>query len=140
MSDPTRGALGCQLARARQQLQQAPGLPFAQHLPAHAIHATLRRVGGAFRQRLYTPALTLWVFLSQLLDPDHSCRQAVARLLAWLVARGRAPCSARTGAYCKARARLPEGAAGRPGPRHRAAGTRRGPARLAVAGSGRQGG
>ena len=108
MSDATRGALACQVARARQQLQQAEGLPFADSLPAPAIHAALRQVGGAFRDRLYAPALTLWVFLSQLLDPDHSCRAAVARLLAWLAARGRPLCSPRTGAYCKARARLPE--------------------------------
>lgn len=108
MSDPTRGALACQVARACHQLQQADGLPFAEHLPAHAIHTALRQVGGSFRLRLYTPALTLWAFLSQLLDPDHSCRQAVARLLAWLAAAGRALCSPRTGAYCKARGRLPE--------------------------------
>lgn len=108
MSDPTRGALPCQLARACRQLQQAQGLPFAEHLPARAVHAALRQVGGAFRHRLYTPAVTLWTFLSQLLDPDHSCRAAVARLLAWLVARGQAVCSPRTGAYCKARGRLPE--------------------------------
>jgi len=108
MADATRGALTCQVAHACRQLQQADGLPFADYLPARAIDATLRRVGGSFRQRLYTPAVTLWTFLAQLLDPDHSCRAAVARLLAWLAARGRALCSPRTGAYCKARARLPE--------------------------------
>ncbi len=108
MSDPTPGALACQVARTCRQLQHAPGLPFADYLPAHVIHAAVRQVGGAFRYRLYTPALTLWTFLSQLLDPDHSCRQAVARLLAWLAAQGRALCSPRTGAYCKARGRLPE--------------------------------
>jgi hypothetical protein len=108
MSDATRGALACQVTRALRPLRDAPGLPFAEALPARAVHAALRRLGGSFRDRLYTPALTLWVFLSQLLDPDHSCRQAVARLLAWLAARGRALCSPRTGAYCKARGRLPE--------------------------------
>jgi hypothetical protein len=108
MSDVTPGALACQVAQACRQLQQAEGLPFAEHLPARAVHATLRQVGGSFRDRLYTPAVTLWTFLSQLLDRDHSCRQAVARLLAWLAGRGRALCSPRTGAYCKARGRLPE--------------------------------
>jgi hypothetical protein len=48
------------------------------------------------------------VFLGQVLDPDHSCRAAVARLNAHRVARGQRPCSARTGAYCRARRRLPE--------------------------------
>src|SRR5262249_54851901 len=62
----------------------------------------------SYRDRLFSPLVTLWAFLSQVLDPDHSCRAAVARLLAWRAARGLAPCSADTGAYCKARRRLPE--------------------------------
>jgi hypothetical protein len=93
----------------RQQLRQARGLPFAEHLPAGLIHRTARRLGVCFRQRLYTPAVTLLAFLSQALDHDHSCRQAVARLLAFRSASGLRPCSPDTGAYCKARGRLPEG-------------------------------
>jgi hypothetical protein len=57
---------------------------------------------------IYTPAATVWVFLSQCLSPDHSCRDAVARFVAWRVARGQKPCSAVTGAYCTARNDLPE--------------------------------
>lgn len=57
---------------------------------------------------IYTPAVTVWVFLSQCLSPDHSCREAVARLIAWRVAGGLKPCSAKTGAYCTARNDLPE--------------------------------
>jgi hypothetical protein len=59
---------------------------------------------------IYTPAVTVWVFLSQCLSPDHSCREAVARLIAWRLARGLRPCSADTGAYCTARGDLPEDA------------------------------
>jgi putative transposase len=57
---------------------------------------------------IYTPAITTWVFLSQCLSPDHSCRDAVARLIAWRLVRGWKPCSADTGAYCTARSDLPE--------------------------------
>ena len=57
---------------------------------------------------IYTPAVTVWVFLSQCLSADHSCRDAVARLMAWRVACGLKPCSADTGAYCTARNDLPE--------------------------------
>jgi hypothetical protein len=90
------------------ELTRRPGLPFADHLPAEQIHQAFREAGGAFRERIVTPAVTLWTFLSQVLDPDHSCRQAVARLLAWRTAAGLPPCSADNGAYCKARGRLPE--------------------------------
>ncbi|OHB78744.1 MAG: hypothetical protein A2W31_09385 [Planctomycetes bacterium RBG_16_64_10] len=58
--------------------------------------------------RVYTPAITIWVFLSQCLSADDSCRDAVARLIAWRVAQGQRPCSADTGAYCTARGNLPE--------------------------------
>ena len=57
---------------------------------------------------IYTPAVTVWVFLSQCLSPDHSCRDAVARLIAWRVTCGLKPCSAETSAYCTARNDLPE--------------------------------
>jgi hypothetical protein len=96
------------VASTCRQLQHHEGLPFAEHLPADTIHTALRRLGGVFRQQIYTPAVTLWLFLSQLLDPDPSCRQAVARLLAWRTAQGLTPCSPENSAYCKARARLPE--------------------------------
>jgi putative transposase len=59
---------------------------------------------------VYTPAITVWVFLSQCLSPDHSCRDAVAQLIAWRLAQGLPPCSADTGAYCTARGDLPEAA------------------------------
>ena len=52
--------------------------------------------------------MTLWVFLGQVLGADHSCRAAVARLIAHRVSQGLKPCSSETGAYCQARKRLPE--------------------------------
>jgi hypothetical protein len=58
--------------------------------------------------RIFTPVVTLWTFLSQIHSDDPSCRAAVARLNATRVAQGQAPCSPRTGGYCKARQRLPE--------------------------------
>ena len=58
--------------------------------------------------RIFTPVVTLWTFLSQIHSDDPSCRAAVARLNATRVAQGLAPCSPLTGGYCKARQRLPE--------------------------------
>jgi hypothetical protein len=58
--------------------------------------------------RIYSPLVTLWVFLSQVLSADHSCRAAVARLIAHRISQGQSPCSSETGAYCQARKRLPE--------------------------------
>ena len=36
---------------------------------------------------IYSPAVTIWVFLAQCLSADHSCREAVAQLIAWRLAR-----------------------------------------------------
>ena len=90
------------------QMVQAPGLPFATLLPQEQVEQVLREENISWSERLYTPLVTLWVFLSQVLDADHSMRQAVARLIAQRVHSGQQPCSADTGAYTKARQRLPE--------------------------------
>ena len=98
----------CPAFQARRQLRKESELPFAQHVPENWVLDTCHKLGYAFRERVFGPAVTLWTFLSQVLDADHSCRQAVARLLAYRTARGLRPCSPDTGAYCKARERLPE--------------------------------
>jgi hypothetical protein len=53
--------------------------------------------------------VTLWAFVGQVLDPDHSCTRALARIQAHRAAVGLAPISCDTGGYCRARQRLPEG-------------------------------
>src|SRR5438477_3143785 len=91
----------------RRQFLQAGGLPFTDLLTEEAIGEALDSV-GRWLDRVFSPLVTLWVFLGQVLSADHSCRAAVARLIAHRVARGQEPCSAHTGAYCQARKRLPE--------------------------------
>jgi len=83
-------------------------LYFAALLSQDRIEKAFGRARWLWQGWIYTPAVTVWVFLSQCLSPDHSCRDAVARLLAWRLARGLKLCSAETGAYCTARGDLPE--------------------------------
>jgi hypothetical protein len=90
------------------RLQAQAGLPFQELLPTDLVETILRDIGHSAQDRIYTPAVTLWVFLSQVLSADHSCRAAVARLIADRAARGESTCSPETGAYCIARSRLPE--------------------------------
>jgi hypothetical protein len=66
------------------------------------MQSPLVEEGVEFRQNVFTPLVTLWTFLGQVFRPDHSCREAVARLIAFLVGQGRRPCAAGTGAYCAA--------------------------------------
>ena len=95
------------LKKIFRELQKTQGLPFSVLLPAEKVERLLAEVNVEFRERLYTPVVTLWMFLSQVLSSDHSCRDAVARLLAWRAAGGLSPCSANTVSYCEARQRLP---------------------------------
>ncbi|MGZ8993693.1 MAG: IS4 family transposase [Burkholderiaceae bacterium] len=92
----------------RSRQAQAPELPFAEVLTAVSIQSILRELNVTFRAGVYTPLVTLWVFLSQVLDRDPSCRQAVSRLLAYRLRQGQPPCSTDSGSYCEARKRLPE--------------------------------
>lgn len=88
--------------------RQQGGLYFAALLGEERILDAMNEARARFQGWVYTPTVTLWVFLSQCLSADHSCREAVAGLLAWRVGRGLKPCSADTGAYCTAREQLPE--------------------------------
>jgi hypothetical protein len=97
-----------QIELLRGQFAQQQGLAFAEVLPAERIERALREEGVAWRDCVFTPLLTLWAFLSQVISADGSCRAAVARVLAWLVSQDEQPCSPNTDPYCKARQRLPE--------------------------------
>ncbi len=59
------------------------------------------------RKRIFTPWITLLSFISQALDPDHSCRNAVKKTIYSL--EPEQEISESTVAYCKARQRLSEG-------------------------------
>ena len=102
-----RGRFREQVGFLRRQFLQDGDLPFTDVLTEEVIAQALAAIGG-WLDRVFSPLVTLWVFLGQVLSADHSCRAAVARLLAHRLAQGQRPCSAQTGAYCQARKRLPE--------------------------------
>lgn len=58
--------------------------------------------------RIYTTAVTLWTFLSQVLSADHGCVHAVTKLIAFRLAKRQSGPSSETGAYCIARDKLDE--------------------------------
>jgi Transposase DDE domain len=96
-----------QASLLRRQFLQDGDLPFTNVLTQEVIEHALAALGG-WLDRIFSPLVTLWVFLGQVVSADHSCRAAVARLIAHRLARGQGPCSPETGAYCQARKRLPE--------------------------------
>src|SRR5260370_39485134 len=97
-----------QVESLRRQFAQAAGLPFADILSATQVQEVLSDCQVPFRERIFAPLITVSTFLSQVLDPDHSMRQAVARLIAYRASLGMASGPPDTRAYSKARQRLPE--------------------------------
>src|SRR3974377_770095 len=83
-------------------LSQSDVLPFSDTLAAEVVNSALAAAGVTFKERIYTPFVTLCMFLSQVLDPDRSCRAAVARLIVWLAVNHRKPCSPGTNSSCDA--------------------------------------
>jgi hypothetical protein len=104
----SHGSFHDQVRFLRRQFLQDGDLPFTDVLSEEVVEQALSATGRRWLDRIFSPLVTLWVFLGQVLSADHSCRAAVARLLAHRLARGQSPCSAQTGAYCQARGRLPE--------------------------------
>jgi hypothetical protein len=97
-----------QVTSLRRRFLQEGRLPFTEVLSAQCLAQVLHTIEFRWNDRIFTPLVTLWVFLGQVLSADQSCRAAVARLIADRVSRGLKPCSSETGAYCQARKRLPE--------------------------------
>jgi hypothetical protein len=91
-------------AKALRNLQV---LPYHDLIDREIVEQALKEENLRFRVRVYTPLITLWTFMTQVLDPDHSCRKAVRSLIAFLVSQGQPAVSADTSNYCKARKRLP---------------------------------
>ena len=108
MRDCIQGRFRQQVRFLRRQFLQDGDLPFTDVLSQEIVAQALTAIEVVWNDRIYTPLVTLWVFLGQVLSADHSCRAAVARLIAHRVSQGQCPCSSETGAYCQARKRLPE--------------------------------
>jgi hypothetical protein len=89
-------------ARSLSQFQEA----FGHFIPKALLAANSGGINS--RERIFTPLVTFWAFLAQVLERGSSCRDALWRVLAWASFEGRAPqtASRRTGGYCQARARL----------------------------------
>jgi hypothetical protein len=90
----------------RARFARNEGLPFAEVLTEASILDVLNEHGVTYRDRLFNPVTTIWGFLSQVLSEDHSCRDAVSRIIAHRAASGATVCSPNTASYCNARSRL----------------------------------
>jgi len=92
----------------KQQFSRSIGLPWQDMLPSSRLDELLEEEGISYRNRVYTPIVTLWAMVYQVLSADKSLRNTVKCITTWLTAAELEPPSSDTGAYSKARGRLPE--------------------------------
>jgi len=90
---------------------QAPDLPFHDALSEEIINELAAAHQSQFDgagQRVFTLAIVVWAWLTQVSAEDRSCLAVTMRILAFRQRSGEPPCSTLTGGYCTARKKLAE--------------------------------
>ena len=108
---PLLGRFHSPLHHARAQLRRQP-LHHLETVCASRIDPALlepNATGENSRERIFTPRLTFFAFLDQVLHPEASCRSALDQILTYYQSLPRYPAiTPDTSAYCQARARWSE--------------------------------
>lgn len=97
-----------QISLLKQRFAQINGNPFSDILSSDKLKTLVEKEVEEFRERIFSPMVTISTFVRQVLEPDQSCRNAVAKLRAERGVESEETCSLHTGSYCKARKRLSE--------------------------------
>ena len=106
MHDAIRSARA-QQQRVRSEVRNSDAYGFFNLLTGPELFDKVESVLPRHRERRFPPTETLSMFLAQALSADRSCQKAVDEVAIKRLAAGLAPCSTHTGAYCRARTRLP---------------------------------
>jgi putative transposase len=122
--NPGRGGADRSFELVMQSLLQDEGLPFSDALTTEHIEEAFAAEEVVFGETpflardssndevgiVYTMGVTLWAMVSQALftDLQRSCRAAVQRVAVYHSLSGIRISSTNTGAYCRARAKVPE--------------------------------
>jgi hypothetical protein len=96
-----------QQRRISSQVRNSDAYSFFNLLTGPALFDKVESLLPQHRERRFPPTETLSMFVAQALSADRSCQQAVDEAAMKRLAAGLAPCSTHTGAYCRARMRLP---------------------------------
>jgi len=96
-----------QQSRVRRTAADSDSYAFFNLLTAPAFLDQVEALLPEHRERLFPPTETLSMFIAQALAEDRSCQKAVDDAAIKRLIGGLSVCSTHTGAYCKARQRLP---------------------------------
>jgi hypothetical protein len=104
---PKRRAAAYQQQRVRHYAVNSDSYAFFNLLTGAKLLETVESLLPNHRERLFPPTETLLMFLAQALNADRSCQKAVNDAAVKRLVGGLTVCSTHTGAYCRARQRLP---------------------------------
>ena len=96
-----------QQRRVREQARHSDACAYFNLLTGPDLLNEVESLLPEHRERVFPPTETLSMFLAQALNADRSCQKAVSNTALYRMAGGLPPCSTHTGAYCRARKRLP---------------------------------
>ena len=105
--NPNRPSLSYQPPRVREYAAKSDAYRFFNLLTSPQLFDRVESLLPEHRERLFPPTETLSMFLAQALSADRSCQRAVNDAAVKRLAGGLPLCSTHTGAYCRARQRLP---------------------------------
>ena len=88
MADVTKESLSCQVGLELRDLNSDEGLPFQHLLSPERIMAAMEAAGVEFRERIFTPTVTLWAFLRigknpRVFTQPLSTQEAQSAISAW---------------------------------------------------------
>ncbi len=107
MSNATLGSTQYQQQRVSRIQSQCDSYDFFNLLTCDVLLEHIEAGLPHHRERLFPPTETLSMFLAQVLNADSSCQNSVNKSAIQRISDGLPLCSTRTGAYCRARQRLP---------------------------------
>lgn len=96
-----------QCQRVQKHTENVDSLSLFNLLTSPALFQELEEHLPSHRERVFPPTETLSLFMTQVMQADQSCQQIVNQAAIQRHAMGLPACSTHTGAYCKARQRLP---------------------------------
>ncbi len=96
-----------QQRRLHQRIHRSHAETFFNLLTRPELLGEVESLVPPHRKRVFSPTETLSMFLAQALSADRSCQNVVNDTAVQRMTRGLPQCSTHTGAYCRARQRLP---------------------------------
>ncbi|MBK8276396.1 MAG: IS4 family transposase [Nitrospira sp.] len=104
---PKRRLCAQQQRRIRRHIHHSDANAFFNLLTSPELLSDVQSLVPPHRERVFPPTETLSMFLAQAFHADRSCQSVVNDTAVKRLARGLPSCSTHTGAYCRARQRLP---------------------------------